>query len=150
MKIGGAPGPTIVTMTIKQTIPYLNFAGNGAEAIELYASALGARVSELMHFSDMEGQPFGAESEDRILHAHLTIGEAAIMISDLPPGREAMYGNAVNISLQLDDEAQFEKCFDALAEGGKVMMEPHDTFWKARFGTLVDRFGIHWMFNCPK
>ena len=31
-----------------------------------------------------------------------------------------------------------------LAEGGRVIMAPHDTFWGAVYGALVDRFGVGW------
>jgi PhnB protein len=33
------------------------------------------------------------------------------------------------------------------AEGGRVTMPLENTFWGARFGTLVDRYGVNWMFN---
>ena len=36
----------------------------------------------------------------------------------------------------------------ALAEDGQVQMPIQQTFWAARFGMLVDRFGIPWMVNC--
>jgi len=29
-------------------------------------------------------------------------------------------------------------------------MPLQDTFWGARFGMLIDQFGIHWMFNFEK
>jgi PhnB protein len=28
-------------------------------------------------------------------------------------------------------------------------MPIQQTFWAARFGMLVDRFGVPWMINCP-
>ena len=29
-------------------------------------------------------------------------------------------------------------------------MPIQETFWAARFGMLVDQFGIPWMINCPR
>ena len=37
------------------------------------------------------------------------------------------------------------RAFAALAEGGQVQMPLTKTFWSARFGMLIDRFGIGWM-----
>lgn len=36
----------------------------------------------------------------------------------------------------------------ASTENGKVQMPIQKTFCAARFGMLVDRFGIPWMINC--
>jgi PhnB protein len=33
-------------------------------------------------------------------------------------------------------------------EGGSVTMPLEETFWAARFGMVVDRFGIPWLINC--
>ena len=44
--------------------------------------------------------------------------------------------------------ADAERIFPALAEGGTVLMPLEKTFWAARFGMLVDRFGVKWMINC--
>jgi PhnB protein len=39
-------------------------------------------------------------------------------------------------------------CFNALAAGGKIEMPLQEMFWGDYFGSLVDRFRIHWMFDC--
>ena len=38
--------------------------------------------------------------------------------------------------------------FDALATGGRVVLPLEQTFWAARFGVLVDQFGIPWQIDC--
>jgi len=38
--------------------------------------------------------------------------------------------------------------FRALAENGTVQMPIQTTFFAARFGMVVDRFGVPWMVNC--
>ena len=52
----------------------------------------------------------------------------------------------MNIAVEKPEEA--ERIFHALAEDGTVGMPLQQTFWAARFGMLVDRFGIPWMVNC--
>ncbi len=39
------------------------------------------------------------------------------------------------------------KLYDALSEGGEVLMPLADMFWGAYFGELIDRFGVKWLVN---
>jgi PhnB protein len=71
------------------------------------------------------------------------------MGSDAPPGRQQpMQG--FSVTLGIDDPAQAERVFHALAENGTVQMPIGETFWAVRFGMLVDQFGTPWMVNCEK
>jgi PhnB protein len=54
------------------------------------------------------------------------------------------------MSIGLEDPAEAERIFAALAEKGQVGMPLQETFWALRFGMLVDQFGIPWMINCEK
>ena len=46
------------------------------------------------------------------------------------------------------ERSDAERLFDELASDGQVLMPLGHTFWAARFGSLVDRFGIPWLINC--
>jgi PhnB protein len=63
-------------------------------------------------------------------------------------GMSVKQGNNVYLNLEPDTRAETERLFNALAAGGKVEMPLKDMFWGAYFGSLTDRFGIKWMFNC--
>ena len=41
-----------------------------------------------------------------------------------------------------------ERIFPMLAADGTVVMPLEKTFWAARFGVVIDRFGIRWLINC--
>jgi len=43
------------------------------------------------------------------------------------------------------DDAQAERLFAALGEGGQVQMPMSKTFFSSRFGMVADRFGVGWM-----
>jgi PhnB protein len=136
-------------MAIKKLNPYLNFDGNGAEAVKLYERVLGAKVETLSRFSDMPSGQATPETKDRVMHALLRLGaDGIIMISDTHPGTPFVQGTNCYLTLDFDDVADMEQKFNALAEGGKVEMALNDTFWGARFGMLTDKLGVHWMFNC--
>ena len=71
------------------------------------------------------------------------------MGSDAPPDRyEAMKG--FSVTLGIDDPAEAERIFYALAEQGTVRMPIGKTFWAERFGMVVDQFGTPWMINCER
>jgi PhnB protein len=54
------------------------------------------------------------------------------------------------VTLGIDEPAEAERIFHALAEKGTVRMPIQQTFWAQRFGMLVDRFGTPWMINCEQ
>jgi len=89
------------------------------------------------------------EWHDRILHARLNWGDAVLMGSDAPadhlPQPQGIY-----VALGVGDTADAERIFKALAENGTVQMPLEETFWAARFGMLIDRFGTPWMVNCER
>jgi PhnB protein len=135
-------------MAIKKLNPYLNFNGTAAKAIKLYESALGAKVENVMPWTDMPGQPPSPDTKDRLMHAVLRIGDGVVMLSDSPPGMPVTIGSNAHVTLDFDDPADMARKFDALSAGGKVTMPLQDTFWGAKFGMLTDAYGASWMFNC--
>jgi len=53
--------------------------------------------------------------------------------------------NGFSLSLSVPTEAEADRAFNALVDGGQVKMPLRKTFWSPRFGMLTDRFGIGWM-----
>jgi PhnB protein len=131
-----------------QVQPYLFFDGRCEEAIEFYKGALGARVEMLMRFRESPDPPppgmVPPGSEDKVMHACLRIGDTAVMVSDgRCQGRPSFSG--FSLSLTARDEADADRLFAALAEGGEVQMPLGKTFFSPRFGIVADRFGVSWM-----
>ena len=90
-----------------------------------------------------------AEWRNKILHARLIVDGEPLMGSDVPPERfEEPKG--FSVTLGIPGPADAERLFHALAKGGSVRMPLQETFWAARFGMLIDQFGIPWMINCEK
>lgn len=126
--------------------PYLFFGGSCEEAIEFYRTALGAEVVMLTRFKESpEPQPglpdcFG----DKVMHASIRIGETMLMASDgRCEGKPDFEG--FSLSITVPDEAEADRVFKALSEGGLVTMPLEKTFWAPKFGMLQDRFGVGWM-----
>jgi PhnB protein len=135
-------------MSVKILNPYINFNGTAAKAIQLYESALGAKVESVMRYGETPGMNAPPEQKDLILHAALQIGGGVLMMTDGSPHQPVATESNVHVALHLTDVAEAEKAFQALSAGGKVIQPLQDTFWGAKFGTLTDAYGVHWMFNC--
>jgi PhnB protein len=134
---------------------YLNFTRNTEEAFNFYKSVFGTEFDgEIMRFGGIppqEGQPpIAEEDKNLVMHVALPIlGGHRLMGTDAPEsmGFELNQGNNVYISLSPDSREEADKLFGALSEGGNVEMPMGDQFWGDYFGSLVDKFGIHWMIN---
>ncbi len=75
-----------------------------------------------------------------------TIGQTRLMASDgCSADKPSFEGFSLSISVPTDAEA--DRAFAALAEGGQVRMPLSKTFWSPRFGMVQDRFGIGWMIS---
>jgi PhnB protein len=127
---------------------YLFFNGNCEEAVEFYRKALGAEVEMMMRFKESpEPPPPGMTPpgwENKVMHASFHVGETTVMASD-GCGPESKGFQGFSLSLAVATEAEADRYFNALTEGGKVTMPLNKTFWSPRFGMLEDKFGIGWM-----
>ena len=135
---------------------YLNFSRNTEKAFLFYQSVFGTEFSRpIARFKDMpphpDQPPLADEDQELIIHVELPIlGGHMLMGTDAPEcmGSPLTPGNNVHLNLEPDTRAETDRLFNALSEGGKIETPLQVMFWGDYFGSLVDQFGIHWMFNC--
>jgi PhnB protein len=133
-----------------QLQPYLYFNGECEAAFKWYERCLGGKIEALLMYAGSPAeQQVPAEWRNKILHARLVAGDAVLMASDAPPGRYQK-PQGFSVSIQIKDPSRAESIFHALADNGTVVMPFQQTFWAARFGMLVDKFGTPWMVNCDQ
>ena len=125
--------------------PYLSFEGRCEEAVNFYQASLGAEVQMLMRFKDSPDQSMVSPgSADKVMHVSMRIGNSTVMASDgRCTGKTAFDG--ISLSLTLADDAQAERVFAALADGGQTTMPLAKTFFASKFGMVADKFGVNWM-----
>jgi PhnB protein len=128
-----------------QVQPYLFFDGRCEDAVEFYRSKLGARVEMLMRFKDSpEPSQHPPGAENKVMHTSFQIGDTTVLASDgRCLGQPSFQGFA--LSLTARDDADAQRLFGALSEGGHVQMPLGKTFFSSSFGMVADRFGISWM-----
>lgn len=133
-----------------QINPYLVFNGQCEAAFKFYEKLLGGKITGIMtHANSPMANQVPPEWRDKVMHAHLTVGNWVLMGSDAPPQHfQKPQGFSVSIGVKTVEEG--ERIFKALSENGAVQMPFQKTFWSPGFGMLADRFGIPWMVNCDQ
>lgn len=135
---------------------YLNFAGQTEEAFRFYAQAFQTEISgPIQRMGDVPpwpGMPAMSDAEKAmVMHIEVPILAGHVLMgTDAVPsmGQTVKFGNNVHINLEPDTRAETDRLFAALSAGGEVKMPLAEMFWGGYFGHVVDRFGVHWMFNC--
>jgi PhnB protein len=135
-----------------QVQPYLSFEGRTEEALDFYTKAIGAKVTAKMHYK--EAPPMDSSGEgcagmtpppaDKIMHSEFKVGNTSILASDgMCSGKTNFAG--VSLALQVKDDAEAKKVFEALATGGQIQQPLIATFFATSFGMVADKFGVGWM-----
>jgi PhnB protein len=130
---------------IVQVQPYLFFDGRCEEAVDFYKKAIGAQVEVLMRWKDSPDKSMcSPQNENKVMHGSVKVGDTAVLVSDgRCEGKPTFQGFALTISAKTEAEA--DKLFGALAEGGQVQMPLAKTFFSPKFGMCADKFGVGWM-----
>ena len=131
-------------------ITSLSFNGQCREAFEFYARVLGGKVTAYPYGEGTPDMPVDPKYKDWLMHCWLEVGDQAMIGADMLEEWAPNIGkpkNGFDVTLQTDDIDEARRWFDALKEGGKVVMDFAETFWSPGYGSLVDRFGIPWMVN---
>lgn len=124
---------------------YLNYGGNCRQAFEFYAEHLGGKVTEITtHGEQAPGSEVPDGWKDAVLHARIELGDTVVMGADIPPDRFKPMRSAY-LTLMLDSDAEADRLYALLTEGGEIFMAMETTFFASRFAMLRDRFGTSWM-----
>ena len=120
--------------------PYITIGGGrGTEAVEFYKRALGA--------AEQFRQP--ADDGKGLLHCHLVINGASVMLSDDFSSAGAPAPAGTTLHLQVDDA---DVWWDRAMAAGRceVTMPLADQFWGDRYGHFKDPYGHRWSIGGPK
>lgn len=127
--------------------PYIVTDGSGKEAVEFYQNAIDAQIIQVQTFGDAPANPdfpVPEEMKNRIINAHLKVGDTDLMISDTFSGQDLPIGDQVTISLTTNNVEKTREVFTKLQEEGQVLMALEETFWSPLYGQVKDKFGVTW------
>ena len=126
----------------------LAFNGECEAAFKVYERLLGAKAEFVITWGASPlADEVPREWHGKMLFARLRTPHMTLVGGDIPP---ASYRRPTgfNLCLTATDEAEAERFFTELAEGGAVGMALQATFFAARYGEVIDRFGIPWEIRC--
>ncbi len=122
---------------------YLNYPGTCAEAFRFYEKHLGGKMIMSMKHGEMPNPGnVSPDWKDKVLHARIDLGETALMGADIP---HAQPMRSAYLSLSVDTDAEADRIYAVLSEGGEIFMAMQETFFATRFAQFRDKFGTSWM-----
>jgi PhnB protein len=121
---------------------YLNYRGNCEEAFRFYERHLGGRITGIVRHGEQPNPNVPADWKNAVLHARIELGTTVLMGADIPQS-EPM--RSAYLTLTVDSEAEAERVYALLVDGGQVFMKMEKTHFANRFAMLRDKFGTSWM-----
>ena len=127
---------------------YLIFNGNCREAVEFYSKVFNTPMQPILTYGEGNmSEELPDEIKNLIMHTYLNISENRVMFSDSFPGDPVKIGENVSLTILSKNIDEITAQFNRLKEGGRVEMDLQETFWSKWYGSLVDKFGVHWQFS---
>lgn len=121
---------------------YVNYRGSCEDAFRFYEQHLGGTITGMVRHGEQPNPNIPADWRDKVLHARIELGGTVLMGADIP---QAEPMRSAYLTLSLDTEAEAERVYALLIEGGDVFMKMEKTPFANRFAMLRDRFGTSWM-----
>ena len=126
--------------------PFFMFQGGTAQAaLDLYFATLpDSGMVRVEHWKEGEPGPAGT-----IKAAVFTICGREFMCSDSPIDHGFTFTPSSSTFLDFTSEAELERVYRTLLDGGQALMPLDDYGFSKRFGWINDRFGLSWQLNLP-
>lgn len=127
--------------------PYLLLNGQAKEAVDFYTEVFDAEVFGIEYLKDWPDE-FDGELpdgfENNVMHAHLIIGNSALMLADTLPGQPFESGSSIDLMIDVKEVKDAESLFSSLLSEGQELMPLQETGFSPAFGQVKDKFGIRW------
>lgn len=124
---------------------FLMFEGRAEEAMNLYLSLFdGAEVVSMSKYG-----PEGPGPEGSVIHATVRLPGQELMFSDSFEKHGFTFTPSTSLFVECADDAELERLFKELGDGGGVLMPLANYGFSTRFGWVNDRFGVSWQLNLP-
>ena len=121
---------------------YVNYRGTCDQAFRFYEQHLGGKITGMVKHGEQPNPNIPADWKERVLHGRIEIGDVVLMGADVPKA-EPM--RSAYLTLTLDTEAEAERVYALLTDGGEIFMKMEKTHFANRFAMLRDKFGTSWM-----
>ncbi|MGN5377538.1 VOC family protein [Streptomyces lasalocidi] len=124
---------------------FLMFEGAAEEAMTFYVSLFDD--AEVVHVTRYGAD--GPGKEGSVQHATFSLAGQQFMCIDSPAQHDFTFTPSMSLYVQCGDEAEIDRLFAALAQGGAELMPLGQYGFSPKFGWVNDRFGVSWQLNLP-
>lgn len=124
---------------------FLMFEGQAEAAINFYLSLF--PNSEIVSLNRYGANEAGAEGT--VQHAIFALNGQEYMAIDSPVKHGFSFTPAVSLFVTCDTEAELDKLFAGLSEGGQVLMPLNNYGFSKKFGWTNDKYGVSWQVSLP-
>ena len=133
---------------MQKIIPHLWFDGQAEDAARLYTPLIaGSRVGRVTRYGKAGFEQHG-QREGTAMTAEFDLGGYRMV--GLNAGPHFRFTPAVSYFVMLEAEADVDRLWAGLIEGGSVLM-PLDAYdWSPKYGWLNDRYGLSWQIALGK
>jgi predicted 3-demethylubiquinone-9 3-methyltransferase (glyoxalase superfamily) len=123
---------------------FLMFEGKAEEAMNLYLAAFpNSAIRSISRYGPGEDGTAGS-----VRHAVFSLNGQEFMCID-SSGHDFTFTPTMSLHVQCSDEAELDRLFAALSEGGKVLMELAAYPFARKYAWINDRYGVSWQLSLP-
>jgi predicted 3-demethylubiquinone-9 3-methyltransferase (glyoxalase superfamily) len=127
----------------KSVRTFLMFTGKAEEAINFYTSLISdSRIESIERWG-----AGGPGKEGSVMRAAFTLYGTGFAASDSPIKHAFDFTPSTSLFVECSDEAEIDRLFAVLSEGGQTLMPLGNYGFSRRFGWLNDRYGVSWQLN---
>jgi predicted 3-demethylubiquinone-9 3-methyltransferase (glyoxalase superfamily) len=127
-------------MAHNQMQTMLMFTGQAEEAIGFYTGLFDdSGIDSVEYYGDDAPGVAG-----QIVHARVRIAGELVLVMDSPPVHAFTFTPSMSFFVSCDSDAEVDRLFGALSEGGGVLMGLDAYPFARRYAWVNDRFGVSW------
>ena len=130
--------------------PCLSFQGQCSQAIELYKEAFGAKVRDLVRYSEADSKDFKCKDEEKdfIYYSEMMIGRNRFSLGDdslgVYDGKLQGKSNQISFLMEFESEDAFNTAYKTLSDGATILTPMCSTTYCTAYVVLEDKFGVSW------
>lgn len=125
--------------------PFLMFEGRANDAIAFYVGLIpDSEIVDIARYGAGEPGPEGT-----VKFAVVRLAGQQVLFSDSFVSHGFTFTPSLSLFIDCESEADLERIFAALSDGGGVLMPLGNYGFSRRFGWVNDRFGVSWQLNLP-
>lgn len=127
-------------ISTQKITPFLMFEGRAEEAINYYIAIFErSEILAIQRYGPNEAGPEGS-----VMHATFALNGQTFMAIDSPAKHGFTFTPSLSFWVTCETEAEIDRAFAQLAEGGAVLMPLGAYPFSPRFGWVADKFGVTW------